>query len=109
VQLVYFETTRPDHELDDVHHRVVADMRALAESIDGFVMWRDATEGLRYWGVVMFETEAGALAWRDHPDHARIHQESRGRLYSSFRTLAFDSVREASFEATGPDGDAQTS
>ena len=108
MQLVYFETSRPDHELDDVHRRVVADMRSLAESIDGFVTWRDADEGLDYWGVVMFETEAGALAWRDHPDHVRINQESRGRLYSSFRILAFDSVREASFDAGAGDDTAQS-
>ena len=31
------------------------------------------------------------------PDHARINRQSRGRLYSAFRTLAFDSVRENSF------------
>lgn len=97
MQLVYFETTRPNHDQDDVHAKVVREMRALAESIEGFVFWRDADEDLTYWGVVVFETEAGALAWRDHPDHARIHQQSRGQLYSAFRTLAFDSVRENSF------------
>lgn len=97
MQLVYFETTRADHSQDQIHRSVVADMQALAESIDGFVTWRDADDGLDYWGVVMFESEAGALAWRDHPDHVKIHQRSRGRLYTAFRTIAFDSVRENSF------------
>jgi heme-degrading monooxygenase HmoA len=98
MQLVYFETTRPDHDRDELHRQVVAEMRALAESLNGFVMWRDVDEGLFYWGVVMFETDAGAIAWRDHPDHARIHQHSRGRLYSAFTTHAFDSVRSNHYD-----------
>jgi heme-degrading monooxygenase HmoA len=107
VHLVYFETTRPDHARDDLHDQVVAEMRALAESIPGFSMWRDATEDLHYWGVVIFETETGALAWRDHPDHARINRQSRGRLYSAFRILAFEGVREASFDASDQGADDQ--
>ena len=100
MQLVYFETTRPDHDQDDVHHSVVADMRVLAESLDGFVLWRDRNEGLLYWGIVIFEREEGAIAWRDHPDHARIHRQSRGKLYSAFKTNAFDSVRSNSFDGS---------
>lgn len=99
MQLVYFETTRADHGQDDVHASVVADMRALAESLEGFVLWRDANEDLFYWGVVLFETEAGAIEWRDHPAHVEIHKQSRRQLYSAFRTLAFDSVRENDFQA----------
>jgi len=97
VQLVYFETTRPDHDQDDVHLKVVADMKALAESLDGFILWRDVNEGLLYWGIVVFETESGAVEWRDHPDHARIHQQSRGKLYTAFKTAAYDSVRSNEF------------
>ncbi|MDE0494687.1 MAG: hypothetical protein F4Z54_07715 [Acidimicrobiaceae bacterium] len=94
MQLVYFETIRADHAQDDVHAAVVAEMRSLAESIDGFIRWRDVDDGLLYWGVVMFETEAGALEWRDHPDHARINSEqSRGQLYTAFQVLAFEGVR----------------
>jgi heme-degrading monooxygenase HmoA len=97
MQLVYFETTRADHEQDDVHAKVTADMKALAESIEGFVLYRDVNEGLFYWGVVVFETEAGAIAWRDHPDHARIHKQARGKLYVAFKTQAYDSVRSNSY------------
>ena len=97
MQLVYFETTRPDHDQDDVHAKVTADMKVLAESIEGFVMWRDVNEGLKYWGVVVFETEAGAIAWRDHPDHAQIHKQARGKLYVAFKTQAYDSVRSHSY------------
>ncbi len=98
MHLVYFETTRTDHDRDDVHRTVVAEMRALAESIDGFVLWRDADEDLHYWGVVIFESDAGALAWRDHPDHVEIHRQSRAGLYSAFTTLAFDGVRENRYD-----------
>ena len=97
MQLVYFETTRADHDQDDVHAKVTNDMKKLAESIEGFVLYRDVNEGLFYWGVVVFETEAGAIAWRDHPDHARIHKQARGKLYVAFKTQAYDSVRSNSF------------
>jgi heme-degrading monooxygenase HmoA len=98
MQLVYFETTRRDHALDDVHQGVVTDMRRLAESIDGFVRWRDVDDGLDYWGVVMFETEDAAIAWRDHPDHVAIHARSRGELYVAFSTMAFERVRTNRFD-----------
>lgn len=98
MQLVYFETTRADHQQDDVHAQVVADMKTLAESLPEFILWRDVNDDLLYWGVVMFETEAAAIAWRDHPDHARIHRQSRGKLYTAFKTIAFDSVRSNAFE-----------
>ena len=98
MQLVYFETTRPDHDQDDIHRKVIADMRVLAESLDGFVMWRDVDEGLEYWGVVMFETEAGAIAWRCWSMRRRRQGQSRGTLYSAFKTHAFDSVRSNSYD-----------
>lgn len=97
MQLVYFETTRADHDQDEVHFKVTADMKALAKSLDGFIMWRDVNEDLFYWGVVVFETEAGAIAWRDHPSHVTIHKQSRGKLYTAFKTQAYDSVRSNSF------------
>lgn len=106
MQIVYFETHRDDHRGDDLHAEVVAEMRALAETIDGFVMWRDVNEDLNYWGVVMFESEAATLRWKGHPDHARIHELTRGTLYRSFTTRAFEGVRENRFGAS--DGD-QTS
>lgn len=59
---------------------------------------RDVDEDLRFWGVVKFEAEAGALQWCDHPDHALINEQSRGRLYSAFRTRDFDIARAPSFE-----------
>ncbi|HRE00457.1 MAG TPA: hypothetical protein PLV68_04105, partial [Ilumatobacteraceae bacterium] len=74
------------------------DMRRLAESIDGFVRWRDVDDGLDYWGVVMFETEEAAIAWRDHPAHVTIHQRSRGELYLTFATMAFERVRTNQFD-----------
>ena len=101
MQLIYFETTRNSHDKDDVHALCVAEMRALAESVDGFALWRDRDEGLNYWGVVMFESEEAAMRWKTHPDHARIHNLSEDGLYQSFKTMAFDSVRQNAFSAEG--------
>lgn len=97
MQIIFFETRRDDHLGDDLHRRVVAEMRSLAESIDGFVKWRDADDDLVYWGVVMFASEAAALTWKSHPDHARIHTLTAGTLYRSFTTQAFEGVRENRF------------
>lgn len=94
MQIIYFETRRDDHLDDDLHRQVVAEMRTLAESIDGFVRWRDVDDDLDYWGIVMFASEAAALTWKSHPDHARIHTLTAGTLYRSFSTRAFEEVRE---------------
>lgn len=102
MHIVYFETQRDDHDGDELHGQVVGEMRALAESIDGFVRWRDVDDGLDYWGVVMFETSEATAQWKQHPDHARIHQMTAGTLYGSFATRVFESVRENVFE--GPQG-----
>jgi len=97
MQIVYVETTRADSSEDDFHREVVTEMRRLAERIEGFSLWRHVDDGLMFWGVVMFETEAAALSWKSHPDHAAIYARTKGKLYTSFWTQAFESVRENSF------------
>lgn len=99
MQLVYFRAARSDHRHDAAHAEMVRGMRALAESIDGFVEWRDCSDadGLDYWGIVIFDSEESALAWKGHPTHNAIHQRGEDEVYTSFGTLVFDLVRQASW------------
>lgn len=98
MQIVYFETQRDNHDGDELHSQVVSEMRALAESIEGFVRWRDVNDGLEYWGVVLFESSEATSQWKQHPEHVRIHEMTAGTLYRGFATRVFESLRENVFD-----------
>jgi heme-degrading monooxygenase HmoA len=94
-QLVSFRATLRDPSLREVHEEMVRGMRDLAEAIDGFVEWRDATEGLDYWGFVVFESDEAAQSWKAHPTHGAIHRQGEVSVYSQFATQVFEQVRGA--------------
>jgi len=100
-QLVSFTTTLINEELLPVHRDMVRRMRDLAEEIDGFVEWRDAYDGLDYWGFVVFASPDAALSWKGNPTHGAIHQEGEAAVYSAFSTQVFGVVREASWQRDG--------
>jgi heme-degrading monooxygenase HmoA len=104
-QLVSFKTTLVDEELLPVHQDMVHRMRQLAEEIDGFVEWRDAYDGLDYWGFVVFASPEAALSWKGNPTHGAIHQEGEDAVYSAFSTQVFELVREASWQRDGVGAD----
>ncbi|MBI5087965.1 MAG: hypothetical protein HZB15_03600 [Actinobacteria bacterium] len=95
LQLVSFRATLRDSALRGVHEEMVRGMRDLAEAIDGFVEWRDATDGLEYWGFVVFDSDEAAQSWKAHPTHGAIHQQGEASVYSEFGTQVFEQVRGA--------------
>jgi hypothetical protein len=97
-QLVSFTTTLLNEELLPVHQDMVKRMRELAEQIDGFLEWRDAYDGVDYWGFVVFASPEAALSWKGNPTHGQIHQEGEDAVYSAFSTQVFELVREASWQ-----------
>jgi heme-degrading monooxygenase HmoA len=97
MQLVYFTATVRDPSLLDTHRGMVAEMRALAESIPGFVEWRECQDDLTLWGHIVFETGDAVLAWKGDPRHGAIHQRGEESVYSSFSTQVFEIVRQANW------------
>ena len=97
-QLVSFSATLLDADLMSTHARMVVGMRDLAEAIDGFLEWRDAYDGLTYWGFVVFASPEAAMAWKGHPTHGAIHQQGEASVYSAFGTQVFEIVREANWQ-----------
>lgn len=97
LQIVVFRATLCDATVLETHAEMVREMRDLAEEIDGFVEWRDSIDGLTYWGYVLFESEAAAMAWKQDPRHVQIHQKGERAVYSEFATHVFASVRNASW------------
>ncbi len=86
---------------------MVRRMRELAEQIDGFVEWRDSSDGLTYWGFVVFASPEAALSWKGNPTHGQIHRDGEESVYSAFSTQVFELVREASWrrdDAPDPHG-----
>ena len=103
-QIVVFRAVIADASAIATHQRMVDAMRDLARQIDGFVEWRDAMDGLTYWGHVMFESESAALAWNGDPRHEAIHDHG-DLVYTEFSTHAFASVRKASWRRSDRDDD----
>lgn len=97
LQIVVFRATLIDQGVRDTHEAMARDMRDLARELEGFVEWRDSMDGLTFWGYVLFEDEATALAWKEHPRHVEIHQQGERQVYSEFATHAFASVRNSSW------------
>jgi heme-degrading monooxygenase HmoA len=93
-QLVSFSVTLQDAAQAGAHQQMVQRMRDLAEAIDGFVEWRDVTDGLRYSGFVVFASDAAAQSWKGNPTHGAIHQMGEDAVYSEFHTEVFELVRE---------------
>jgi heme-degrading monooxygenase HmoA len=93
-QLVSFSVTLRDESHADQHVDMVRRMRELAEQIDGFVQWRDSSDGLTYWGFVVFESDRAAQEWKGNPTHGAIHQEGEDAVYDEFHTEVFEIVRE---------------
>ena len=111
LQIIVFRATLCDATVLGTHAEMVREMRDLAEEIEGFVEWRDSIDGLTYWGYVLFESEEGAMAWKQDPRHVQIHQKGERAVYSEFATHVFASVRNASWRrdpnaaSGGPGGD----
>ena len=83
---VIFLSTRTG--LDEAGYRAAAArMEALAAEQPGYLGMESARgeDGLgvtvSYWA-----DDASALAWRDHPEHAAVRDQGRGRWYSWYRT-----------------------
>lgn len=102
MRLVHFTTTLADPEHESEHREMIASMRALAEGTPGFVEWRDLGSGDDHAeGLILFETEEGLAAWRDHPDHVEIHRRGREAVFGSFRVRIFEMVRESAWDRPG--------
>jgi heme-degrading monooxygenase HmoA len=93
-QLVSFSVRLRDGSCVDDHVDMVRRMRQLAEQIDGFVEWRDASDATTYWGFVVFESEQAAQLWKRDPMHGAIHQQGEDGVYDEFHTEVFQLVRE---------------
>jgi len=95
LQLVYFWTKRSDHSSDEAHEEMVGSMKDLAVINPGFIEWRECSDDLTYWGVIVFADAEAALAWKEDPRHKALHQQGEERVYSAFGTQVFQLVREA--------------
>jgi heme-degrading monooxygenase HmoA len=93
-QLVKFAVTLRDPAQAEAHESMVRRMRELAEAIDGFSEWRDAHDGLDYWGFVVFDSDAAAQSWKGNPTHGAIHQLGEQAVYAEFHTEVFALDRE---------------
>lgn len=95
-QVVVFRATLADESALPAHERMATAMRQSAAAVDGFVEWRDALDGLIYWGHAIFESEEAARAWPGDPRHGGNHDHAE-LGYTEFSTHAYASVRGVSW------------
>jgi heme-degrading monooxygenase HmoA len=97
--MLLYTTTLRDESLRAEHENMKRRMRALAESVPGFLGeedYRNEADGSTL-GILRFEDEAALAAWRDHPDHGAVHNRGVDSVYASYTVEVFERVRDASF------------
>jgi heme-degrading monooxygenase HmoA len=97
--MLLYTTTLRDESFRAEHDDMKRRMRALAESVPGFLGeedYRNQADGSTL-GILRFEDEAALAAWRDHPDHGAVHNRGVGSVYASYTVEVFERVRDASF------------
>ena len=88
---------RPEHAAE---FQALADrMRALAESMPGFVSYKVyRADDEERCSVIEFDSHEHLLAWRYHPEHAKAQELGRLEYYEHYSLLVCDPVRESTFE-----------
>jgi heme-degrading monooxygenase HmoA len=97
--MLLYTTTLRDESQRAEHEDMKRRMRALAESVPGFLGeqdFRNEDDGSML-GILRFEDEAALAAWRDHPDHGAVHNRGVDSVYASYTVEVFERVRDAGF------------
>jgi heme-degrading monooxygenase HmoA len=99
VIVLLFTTVPRDDVARSNHEEMTRQMHALADATPGFVdaEYYPRPDGGTF-GVLRFEDEKALAAWRDHPDHAAVHQRGVDEVYASYRVEVCERIREARFE-----------
>lgn len=87
-------------EIGKDYQETGARMLALAETMPGFVSYREyaSTDGEEL-AVVEFASHETVAAWRAHPEHREAQRLGRERWYAEFRITVCDAVRDYSCKA----------
>lgn len=90
---VFRSRLNPAHDAD--YYATAARMRALAESMPGFLNFKtfQAEDGERV-SLVEFESEETLRAWREHPEHRQAQQLGRTKFYAQFQIQVCSVIRQ---------------
>jgi heme-degrading monooxygenase HmoA len=83
VVTIFRSRLRPEHT--EEYERLAPRIRALAESMPGFVSCKTftAADGERV-SIEVFESQETQEAWRDHPEHREAQRLGREKFYREF-------------------------
>jgi len=81
---IFRSRLRPEHA--EEYERLAPRIRALAESMPGFVSCKTftAADGERV-SIEVFESQETQDAWRNHPEHREAQRLGREKFYAEFR------------------------
>ncbi len=84
----------------DEYHALVRRMIELAETMPGYVSYKDFTadDGERV-TIVEFEHEEGLRTWRTNPEHRAAQRLARERYYTEYHIQVCTLDRESKFKA----------
>lgn len=74
---------------------MAARMRALAESMPGFISFKtfNAEDGERV-SIIEFESEEALRAWREHPEHRKAQELGRTMFYAELQIQVCSIIRQ---------------
>lgn len=86
IAMIFEVWPRPEHQ--QRYLDTAAELRALLETIDGFVSierFESLYEPGKILSLGFFESEAAIAAWRNMPEHRKAQALGRGRYFSDYR------------------------
>ena len=99
--VMIFEFTASDKHFDEYMHEAAA-LRPLLSGIKGFISIErfesKATPG-KFVSVGFFEDENAVREWRNLPEHRRVQQLGRARLFENYRLCIASVIRDYSMSS----------
>ncbi len=98
-----FEFTASEKHFDE-YMREAAALRPLLSGINGFISierFESKTTPCKFVSIGFFEDENAVQEWRNLPEHRRVQQLGRARLFENYRLRIASVIRDYSMSSRG--------
>lgn len=99
---VIFELkVNPGRDAD--YFALAKELRAVLESMDGFLgieRYQSVTDPEKFVSISLWRDEAAIAAWRAQSDHRQAQNRGQSEIFSEYRLLVGDIVREYRFDGS---------
>ncbi|HJP44997.1 MAG TPA: antibiotic biosynthesis monooxygenase [Arenicellales bacterium] len=98
VTIEYFVKPGREEEYSELAEKVFPEV----DKIDGFISvegFESLIEPGKNLSLSFWRDEESIQRWRDHPEHAKVMQQARDRVFSSYRITVSSSMRDYRFRS----------